>query len=212
MSTLLRWLPLLLIPLACSATEQNSPDNLTAGKDYQTVSPAQPTADPAKIEVVEVFWYGCPHCYHLEPSMERWLKSKPDDVRFVRMPATLNNTWRLHAQAYYTAEVLGVEDKVHLPMFKAIHEQGLTLNTKAALAGFFNQFGVDESTFHKTFDSFAVESRLQRTDKLLRSYKISSVPTLVVNGKYWTNGKFAGSSSNMLDVVDQLVERERRSQ
>ena len=211
MRLILRCLPLLLMGFACTAAEPPVADNLEAGKHFRAVSPPQPTTDPDKIEVAEVFWYGCPHCFSFEPAVERWRKNdKPDDVIFVKLPATLNKRWRLHARAFYTAEVLGILDRFHPAMFRAMHEQNRPLNTEAKLAEFFAQFGIEKKTFESTFYSFPVESKLDRADRLLRGYKITSVPTVIVNGKYWTNGTLAKSQGGVFKVVDQLIERERR--
>ena len=94
------------------------------GEHYEAITPAQPTSSKDQVEVVEMFWYGCPHCFRLEPFVDRWLKKKPANVKFVRMPGVFRPSWEIHARAYYTAEILGVVDKVHRPMFDAIHEYG----------------------------------------------------------------------------------------
>jgi len=117
-------LSLLVVAIATAAVlGLASASRVMAAEGYEMVTPAQPTTSKDKVEVVELFWYGCPHCYKFEPYVERWLKRKPKNVKFVRMPGVFRASWEIHARAYYTAEILGVVDKVHKPMFEAIHEQ-----------------------------------------------------------------------------------------
>jgi len=180
------------------------------GIEYQRITPAVPTSvGPGKVEVVELFWYGCPHCFHFEPDLLKWLKQKPKNVVFRRVPAALNPAWRVHAQAYYTAQVLGVLDKSHEAMFNAIHRQGMLLNTPDKLADFFTRFGVKPKEFLGVFNSFAVRAKLAEAQGLVRRYGADSVPTIVVDGKYRTNASMAGGSyQRMLQVVDYLIAKE----
>lgn len=179
--------------------------------EYKDVSPPVPTSTGDKIEVVELFWYGCPHCYRIEPHVERWMKGKPADVEFVMIPAVLNPTWALHARAFYTAEVMGVLGKVHKPMFEAIHAQRLKLDSLDDIASFFAGQGVDEQEFRKQFRSFAVETKLRRARQLTQQYGIDGVPAFVVGGKFRTDGGLAGTYENVLRVVDGLVAKERKA-
>ncbi|MBD3609616.1 MAG: thiol:disulfide interchange protein DsbA/DsbL [Gammaproteobacteria bacterium] len=177
---------------------------------YFDIKPAQPTSSGNKIEVVEMFWYGCPHCNQFEPFINSWKKRQQADVAFKRIPAIFNARWELHARAYFTAEVLGVLDKVHTPMFDAIHKQKKTLATQAALAELFARHGVDKSQFNRSFRSFAVNSKVNWAKKLTKSYQIDGVPTMVVAGKYRTSASLAGGHQQVLNVVDDLVKQERR--
>ncbi|QKT03743.1 thiol:disulfide interchange protein DsbA/DsbL [Ectothiorhodospiraceae bacterium 2226] len=180
------------------------------GIDYRRLSPAQPTDVPAgHVEVIELFWYGCPHCDTLEPKLQRWKADLPEDVTFRAVPAVLNPNWVLHAQAYYTAEVLGVLDRIHQPMYDAIHRERRALNSREALRNFFAEHGVEPAQFDQTFNSFAVQTRVRRADALGRRYGATSVPSMVVNGKYYTDGAMAGGQDRMLEVVNALVEQER---
>jgi thiol:disulfide interchange protein DsbA len=180
------------------------------GQHYLRLSPTQPTSsNPDQVEVAEVFWYGCPHCYELDPLLERWRESAPDYVNFVRVPAVWNPTLQVHARAFYTAEALGKGAEMHSEFFREIHEQRNGLDTEAKLQEFFGRFNVDAATFKSTFDSFAVQAKLQRADELNRRYRIQSVPTLIVNGKYTTDGPMVGSYEEMLQLLDELAAAER---
>ncbi len=181
------------------------------GVHYERLSPTQPTSSsPDKIEVAEVFWYGCPHCYAFEPYLERWSAQTPDDVSFVRIPALWNPVLRIHARAFYTARALGKLDEMHSAFFTEIHENGNPLDTREALAEFFARFGVDAADFEQAFDSYdGVQTELQRAETLNRSYRITSVPTIIVNGKYTTNATLAGSYDLLIELIDELVASER---
>ena len=180
------------------------------GVHYLRLSPTQPTSsNPDQVEVCEVFWYGCPHCYNFDPLLEEWRAAQPDYVSFVRVPAVWNELLRLHARAFYTAEALGKGAEMHAEFFREIHERGNGLDSEAKLGEFFGRFGVDAAEFKTAFDSFAVQAKLQRADELSRRYRIGSVPTIVVNGKYTTDAPQAGGSyEDLLALTDELVAAE----
>ncbi len=178
------------------------------GQHYEVVSPQQPTSTGGKIEVVEMFWYGCPHCYEFEPFVNRWLKKKPENVEFIRMPAIFRPEWALHARAFYTAKVLGVLDKVHNAIFEATHELKRPLSTETQMAEFFAEQGVKKTEFSKVFRSFAVESKVRRAMDMSRRYGIKGVPSVIINGKYRTGGHMAGGNANVFKIVDYLAEKE----
>lgn len=202
---LLAWMMLCLVPAVGAAPPAADFDE---GIEYQRIVPAQPTEDPAKVEVVEMFWYGCPHCYRFEPFVERWLAKAPKHVRFMRVAAPLNPSWVVHARAYYAAEALGVIDRIHKPLLDAIHKERRRLNTEDALAAFFTEHGVDERDFRRAFHSFAVETKVRRARDLARRYGVNSVPAVVINGKYRTDGTLAGGYERLLQVIDFLVAKE----
>ncbi len=180
------------------------------GRHYDRLSPTQPTSSgPEQIEVAEIFWYGCPHCYTFDPYLESWKEDLDPDVSFVRVPAVWNALLQLHARAYYAAEVLGVTDEIHTPIFREIHVNGNPLNSEQALQGFFEEFGVSEEDFTGAFNSFAVHTRLQRADELSRRYRISSVPMVIVNGKYSASAQSAGDYPTLMELIDELVVSER---
>lgn len=180
------------------------------GLHYQRLSPTQPTSSPPdKIEVAEVFWYGCPHCFNFDPLLERWRSSAPEYVSFVRVPAVWNPLLQIHARAFYTAEALGKGEEMHTPLFREIHERGNMLDTEAKLTEFFGRFGVDAAAFKSAFDSVGVNAKVQRADELNRRYRIGSVPSIVVNGKYTSDGSSAGSYQDLLALIDELAATER---
>jgi thiol:disulfide interchange protein DsbA len=180
------------------------------GQNYQKIVPAQPTGVAAgKVEVTEVFWYGCGHCYSLDPAVESWkTKGKPAYVEFTRLPAMWNDTTRLHARVFYTAELLGKLDQLHTLIFRELHVAGNQLNTVDKISAFFQQHGVSKDEFTKAFSSFAVESKLQRADLMNRRYRINSVPTMVVNGKYSADISSAGGETQLFGLIEELSAHE----
>jgi thiol:disulfide interchange protein DsbA len=181
---------------------------LETGVDYAEISP-EVVSSSDKIQVVELFWYGCPACYSAEPHVEAWLKNKPANVEFVRIPAIFNNPrWALHAQAYYTAEALGVLDDFHVPFFHAIHRFRKPMSSAQEVREFFVQIGVKAEDFDKTFSSFMVETKVRRAADLTGRYKINGVPALAVNGKYLVDGPMAKTYENMFKTVNILTEHE----
>lgn len=203
------------LQLANAETETGSaPERFEQGRHYELLTAAQPTgAAPGEVEVLEIFWYGCPHCYTLEPHVQGWLDDGiPAAARFDRMPATLNRSWQIHARAYYTAEALGILDEVHPALFREINVNRNFLSTPEELAEFFAGFGVSEADFTETFNSFAVQTKLRRSDSLARRYRITGVPAIVVNGKYVTGADMAGSVDGLFEVIDFLVEKETTRQ
>jgi len=180
------------------------------GEDYERLTPAQPTSSgPEQIEVAEVFWYACPHCYTFDPYLESWKENLPGDVSFVRIPVLWAGIHQMHARIYYTAETLNKLDEMHADVFREIHVNRNGLDNAAAIGSFFENYGVDAATFDSTFESFAVYTKLQRADELARRYRISSVPTIIVNGKYTTSATMAGSYPRLLEVIDELIDMER---
>jgi thiol:disulfide interchange protein DsbA len=198
---------LLLLPLATLAAD--TAPAFVEGKQYERIPEPVRTADPARIEVVEVFWYGCIHCFHLDPLIKDWQKTLPADVDFHRSPAIWNKPMAIHAQAFYAAQALGVLDKVHDRLFAALNVDRRKLDTEDELAAFFAEQGVKEQDFRKAFSSFGVENSVKQADARARSYRITGTPELVVNGKYRISAKTAGSPEAMLKVVDFLVAQER---
>ncbi len=176
---------------------------------YQEIKPPQPVQNPDKIEVMEFFWYGCPHCYSLEPELEHWLKTLPDDVVFIRQPAIFSDLWGKHAKAYYVAEALGVVNKVHADFFDAIQNKKQKLTSEDDLAEFFMSHGVEEKAFRDAYNSFLVDARVRQAKAMPPRYGITGVPALIVNGKYKTNGSLAKSQKNMISVINELIEKER---
>lgn len=183
------------------------------GVNYTKLVPAQPTSvAPGKVEVVEVFWYGCGHCFALDPAIESWRgKGKPANVEFLRVPAMWNEATRMHARVFFTAELLGKLETLHGPIFREINVKGNQLNTVDKIAAFFRANGVSEDDFQKAFSSFAVENKLQRADFLNRRYRIESVPTVIVNGKYKTAVSEAGGEPQLFSLINELAAHESGS-
>lgn len=196
--------------LAAATNTPATSERFKEGVNYKKVLPAQPTGvAPGKVEVVEVFWYGCAHCFNLDPAIEAWRnKGKPPYVEFVRVPGMWNDTLRLHARLYYTAEALGKLEALHSTLFRTIQVDGDPLNTIPAMTAFFKKHGVSSDEFQKAFASFAVESKLQRADFLNRRYQINSVPTVVINGKYTTDVGLAGGEPQLFQVIEELAAHE----
>lgn len=180
------------------------------GTNYSKVVPAQPTSvGPDKVEVLEIFWYGCGHCFALDPAVESWRgKGKPTYVEFARVPAMWNESTRMHARLFYTAELLGKLDQLHTPIFREINVKGNQLNTVEKISAFFRENGVGTDEFQKAFSSFAVESKLQRADFLNRRYRIESVPAVIVNGKYKTDLGMAGGEQPLFSLINELANHE----
>jgi thiol:disulfide interchange protein DsbA len=175
------------------------------GEQYHRLEVPQPTSDPDKIEVVEFFSYACPHCFHLDPYLNKWLKTKPDDVVFLRWPVVFRPSWEPLAKAYFTAELLGVLDKTHEALFDAIHVKNRRFEDEAALRDFFVSQGVDPHDFDKTYNSFAVAVKVNHARLMTRRYAITGVPTLIVNGKY----SLGGEDRSVIDVLNYLIAQER---
>ena len=182
----------------------------TANPGYEVIAIPQKTLSGGKIEVVEVFWYGCPHCYALEPQIEKWLDNMPADVEFRRVPGVLGKHWIPHAKAFFVAQKLGVLDKIHRPLFDAIHKEKRKIMDPAALRDFFAEHGVDKDTFEKLYNSEAVEQDMRAAFVAGKEYGIMGVPALIVNGKYRTSPSIAGSYDSVMQIVNQLIEKERK--
>lgn len=181
------------------------------GQHFTSLTTAQGTSSsPGKIEVAEVFWYGCPHCYNLEPLMSDWVKKLPADVSFVRIPVIWNPTNELHGRVYYTAEALGKLDLITPAMFKAIHVENRPMTEEKDIQQLFEQNGVSAADFNKTFRSFSVDSQLKRAKDLTLKYHVQGVPLLVINGKYTTSGPEIHSLQDLLAVTEELILRERQ--
>ncbi|HEX4870912.1 MAG TPA: thiol:disulfide interchange protein DsbA/DsbL [Nevskiaceae bacterium] len=198
-----------LTTFACSAQT----GAFKEGEHYKKVREAQSTPDPKRILVEEIFWYGCGHCFAFDPIIKTWAASKPADVDFVQIPTSLGYPHGvLHQKAFYTAESLKLFDKVHKPLFEAIHVQRQAMNTEAQISSLFvARSGVLPDVFAGTFNGFAVDAQVRRADQRTKAYGISSVPTIVVNGQYYTSAPMAGGFEQMLQVVNQLIEQARKA-
>ncbi|MEM1262802.1 MAG: thiol:disulfide interchange protein DsbA/DsbL [Pseudomonadota bacterium] len=187
-----------------------------AGEHYRELVPAQPTVTGTdKIEVVEIFWYGCSHCFAFDPYVKQWDEAKPADVEFVRLPAVWNGTLQKHAAAFYTAEILANNGKLkdpealHDAFFKEIHVNKQPLTTDRSLEQFFGRFGVSAEDYNAAAKSFELDQKVRTAVDLTRRYKVSGVPAIVVNGRYSNISNGVRSYEDYLALVDELVELER---
>ena len=196
------------LALCAGVAAAEPPDPYRDGVDYLTLPIVVETRDPARIEVVEVFSYGCIHCYRLQPTVSRWRAALPDDVDFRRMHLVMERVRPL-AQAFFAAEGLDVLDQVHMPIFEAIHEYGYDLSRPANLRGLFaREAGVADADFDGIYESFGIRSRINQADGLARAYRIRATPTLVVNGRYLVEVPRSGNEA-MLLIANALIDRER---
>ncbi len=181
-----------------------------SGKGYEEIQPPQQTvAAEGKVEVLEYFWFGCPHCYAFEPTINEWAANKPDYVEFVREAPPLNPNWRPHSEAFYAAEQLGVTEKFFDPMFNGIHADKRRLHNRKEIAKFAGELGIDSREFLSAMKSFAVETRMRQGMQRAVGSGITGVPSIVIAGKYRTGNRLAGGHEGIVRVINELVERER---
>ena len=214
MRFLIAILGLALPMLACAADEPAKPA-YEEGKHYTVLDGQPKPAKTGKIEVTEMFWYGCGHCYMFEPLLEEWKKTLADDVALVRSPAMWQQRrnppdamWT-HAKLYYTASALGQLDKLHPAFFEAMHKFNKRLVSNDEIASVVSAQGLDGDTFVKTMDSFAVNAQVTQADSRQRAYKVTGTPELVVGGYYHLSASKAGSQEEMLKVADFLIDKIR---
>lgn len=185
---------------AACAQEQIDSSKYKEVKDPLTVS----TGD--KIEVLELFWFGCGHCFALEPGIKNWLSDKPENVEFVKMPAIFSsNLWEFHGKSFYTMKALDVPAEAYDEFFNHIHVKRLTISNTDQLSTFLLAYGKSEEEVTAAFNSFAVDNQVRAAKKATRQAGATGVPTLVIDGKYTTSQSLAGSTDEMFNVIDQLV-------
>lgn len=184
-------------------------EGFVAGKHYIVLDEPVPTRDSKKVEVVQSFSYACSNCYEFEPAIREWSKQQTGDVDFWHFPAVWNNSMKLYARAFYTAHKLGIAEKIHKPLFTAIVIEQKRLSTMDEVADFFAQHGVDLKAFNKAYTSAEVKNKVKQAESQVRSYKLASVPEIIVNGKYRIDRMRAGGQQGMMKVIDFLVKKER---
>ena len=200
----LAWMFFLLF-FSCAQAEE-----YVAGRHYEILDSPSVTRDPSKVEVVEVFWFGCNHCFALESYILPWKKTLPKDVDYWKSHATWNPTLKIHARLFYSAKALGIEDKIVSGAFTAIQREGRFLTGNSELEYFFRGFGVEKEKYLSVSNSFGVNNAVKQADNRMRQWTITGVPTLIVNGKYKVSGTREVGTDRLLDVVDFLIEKERR--
>ena len=172
---------------------------------FTTLPSALPVENPGKIEVAEFFWYGCIHCYNLEPALESWVPKLPADVYFRRIPAVFNERWAIDAAIYYAFEALGVLEKLHRPFFEAIHKDRLKTDNPAALGQWLTKNGLEPQKFEVAMKSFGVQSKAKRASQLTGASRISGTPSLMVQGRYTISVEQGGSGEGMLANAGRLI-------
>ena len=188
-----------------------------AGVNYRPLVPAQPTdAAPGKVEVIEMFWYACPHCYALDPFLESWRKSKPAYIDFKRVHVTWQEVHRSHAKLFYALQALGKEEALHSEVFAEMHDRknymfmpGDERESLSAQTAFVKAHGISEADFTNAINSFTVQTNLAKADDLVHRYRVEGVPLIVINGKYVTDIAMAGSTANLISIINDLAASEK---
>ena len=195
-----------------AAIAQAPARTFVAGQHYGVLNPSLPVDAPAgKIEVLEFFWYGCIHCYNLEPAVHAWLKALAPDVAFRYVPAVFNDRWAHDARIFYAFEALGAGPKVHRPLFDAIHKEKLDTAKQEAFNAFLGKAGIDARKFDEAFRSFGVQSKMRRAAQMTQAYRVDGTPSLAVHGVYTVSADQGGTAQGMFAIVDHLVDIVRKS-
>ena len=200
------------ITCANATTTTTATTNFVAGKDYQIIStpnnlPANFQLQPGKVQMLEFFNYGCPACDHFEPHLEQWLKTKPANVTFNRIPVVFEQGWDVYAKAYYVAGALDIESKLTPIIFNAIHQQGLNLASESAMQAFFVKNGVNGNEFAGAYNySTAIALQLNQATAMMQSYQVMEIPTVIINGEYKISPSMVGGDdTKMLKIIDYLI-------
>jgi len=204
------WLPLLALTQGACADADRGVARYIAGQHYEVLSSPARTRDADKIEVMEVFWYGCSHCYHFEPLLRSWKKQQADDVVFAKTPAVWRKFMKTHAALYYAAEALQLPDAGHDALFTLLVKQPRLVDLQR-FAEIFSSHGIDEAAFHKAMSAFGTASKVSQAESRSRKhYRVQGTPEIIVDGKYRVSTRMAGGQAEMLAVVDYLVDLQRR--
>lgn len=210
--TLITAVVTLLVTLPLASTSVGQIEKYVAGTHYTELRAPVNTPDDSKIEVLEAFWYGCSHCFRFEPLVADWESKAAGDVDFRRFPAMWNALMKVHAQIYFTAEAMDVIHIVHEPVFDAINVEGNRLQNEKLIGDLFEANGIARADFEAAFNSFSVRTKVNQAEKRMQDYEIRSTPNMIVNGKYLvTTGEAVRTQAEMLEVVDFLVDKERRA-
>lgn len=205
-----RILSTIVVGLGLIISQAFSADGFQEGVHYQTLAKPVVTLDPARVEVLELFWYGCPHCDMLDPALKAWAQQLPSDVLFTRMPVVFGRSWEMHARMFWVAKNLGLLETIHEPLFDTIHREGRRLQRVEDVIAFFERYGADPAVVKRELAGFATESALRLADARVRAYGIQGVPALVVNGQFVTGVSQAGGESQLFQLLDELIEKSRR--
>ncbi len=183
---------------------------ITEGKDYTVLTNPQPTENNSKIEVLEFFWYGCPHCDKLHPHIKSWLKNKPDDVSFRYVPTIFRPDWVSGAKIFYTIETIQETEVLHDKVYDAIHRDKIDLNKEPILFDWVEKQGIEREKFEKAYHSFSVQNQVAKSTQMSRQYQLTGTPSIVVDGKYLTSGSMGGSQENTIKILEKLIEKTRK--
>jgi len=198
---------LLAVLALLSATYANA--EVVAGKDYKILNSPQPTTSGKKVEVLEFFFYGCSHCFHLHPALSAWEKKKPKDVEFQYVPTIFNDAWEPMAHTFYALEALGQRKQLHDALFDAWNVQNIDLSDEAKITDFVAKHGVDPAKFSAAYNSFSLQSKIARSNQLVQSYGVRGTPTIAVDGKYVITGLQPDETMRVLEEVIQIARKER---
>jgi thiol:disulfide interchange protein DsbA len=207
-------MPLLLTfgLFAAQAQTTSKPQAYNEGLQYDVLDPVYDTDNKEQVVVYEFFGYKCPHCSHFQPFVKPWHEKLPKYVKFVRVPVVFQPGWDILAKAYHTAETMGIADKTHQAMFDAIHKKQIRFRSIEQIAEWYSEnFGVDKEAFLSTANSFMIDSKMRQVNNMMRTMKITSTPTLIINGKYKPNVKALGSNNALLDMATFLVDKEAKA-
>ena len=207
---MMRVLRLLVSCLLLAAFFPGPAQAQTMDSNYTQIRPALPTTSGENIEVVEIFWYGCSHCYTFEPHLRSWLETIPEDVVFRPLPGVLNKRWAVHARGFFAALKMDALEQFHAPLFKALHAQQRNIATRDSLIDFAAEVGLDKKEFARHYDSNETEVKMKQAFLVARDARITAVPAVIVNGKYLVTGSSAGSYERMIETINYLVREERR--
>ncbi len=183
---------------------------IVEGRDYNVLPHARPTESGKNIEVLEFFWYGCPHCYDLHPHIKAWLKKIPKDVSFRYVPAIFRPSWIPGVKTFYAMEALGETDRLHDKIYDAIHLDKIDLTRDEVLFDWIAKQGIDRQKFIDAYNSFSVQNQVPRSTQMSKEYNLSGVPALVVDGKYVTSGRMGGTPQDTIKVLDELIAKARK--
>jgi protein dithiol oxidoreductase (disulfide-forming) len=197
-----------LIPIVATLVFSGFTMAADSSQKYVQISNQKQT-ESDKVVIYEFFWYGCPHCYNLEPTINNIESNLDKDTILIKVPVALRDSWELHAKVYYALQQMKLDDNLHEKVFAEIHVNSNRLDTKEKLGNFIREEGYDADKFLSILDSFGTEIRVKKASRLANQYQIKSVPALIINGKYKTSGSYVSSYEELYDVVQLLVDKER---
>lgn len=207
MNRLINFLLFIVIGLANASFAQAE---IVEGRDYIVLANPQPTEDKRSIEVLEFFWYGCPHCNELHPHIDSWRQNAQKDVKFQYVPAIFRANWAPAAKTFYAMEVMGLTKTLHDKIYKAIHRDKIDLANEATLFNWIEKQGIERDKFVNAYNSFSVQNQVAKSTQMMRQYKLTGVPALVVDGKYVTSGKMSGTPRDTIQILNELIDKARK--